>query len=445
MRFLQWTSAALAAALLVACGGGDEDPPERGTVLSGLVLGQSTRAQIDAGTAASGAQALTGTARCDVTVRYIQYSTRAPGGAGARASAGVFVPTGTDPACTGARPVLLYAHGTATNKSKNMALASTDSEASLLVAMYAAQGFIVVAPNYLGYDGSLDWHPYLNAESQATDMIDSLRAAKRHLATVGGTTASSQLLITGYSQGGHVAMATHREIERGYASELTVTASAGMSGPYNLVGFGDLVNGTGPINAGALIFTPLLLTSYQFSYGNIYSSASAVYQAPYDTTAPNIFPSDSSVNDLIAQGKLPADPTLTRLFGTGGLLTDGFKTGYPTSAFRTALQNNTLLGWTPQRPLAMCGGQQDPTVFFPINTTVAQADFATRNIPVPVFDLETRSTLPAGVLGDTLYGGFQQQKAAAGANVQAVYHGTLVPPFCNVLVRGFFQQVLAAP
>jgi hypothetical protein len=31
------------------------------------------------------------------------------------------VPGGTDPACTGPRPVLLYAHGTSTDKNKNMA------------------------------------------------------------------------------------------------------------------------------------------------------------------------------------------------------------------------------------------------------------------------------------------------------------------------------------
>ena len=43
-----------------------------------------------------------------------------------------------------------------------------------------------------------------------------------------------------------------------------------------------------------------------------------------------------------------------------------------------------------------------------------------------------------------IYGGFQAQKAAAGANAVAQYHGTLVPPFCTVLVRGLFQQVLAA-
>ena len=63
---------------------------------------------------------------------------------------------------------------------------------------------------------------------------------------------------------------------------------------------------------------------------------------------------------------------------------------------------------------------------------------------MPAFNLEDRATLPAGPLGDALFGGFQQRKAAAGADVLAQYHGALVPPFCNVLVRGFFQQVLAA-
>ncbi|HXD08376.1 MAG TPA: alpha/beta hydrolase, partial [Burkholderiaceae bacterium] len=65
-------------------------------------------------------------------------------------------------------------------------------------------------------------------------------------------------------------------------------------------------------------------------------------------------------------------------------------------------------------------------------------------LAVPAFNMEDRASLPAGPVGDQLYGGFQQQKAAAGANATALYHGTLVPPFCTALVRGFFQQVLAA-
>lgn len=444
MRFLRWTGAAIAAAVLAACGGGSDDPPARGAALSALVLGQATQAQIDASTAASGLQPLSGQARCDVTIKYVQYSTRAPGGEAVRASAGVLVPGGSNAGCTGARPVVLYGHGTATSKSKNMAQVSSDTEAGLMMAMYAAQGFIVVAPNYVGYDGSLDWHPFLNAKSQATDMIDALRAAKSHLAEAGGTTASPALLITGYSQGGHVAMATHREIQENYAGEFTVTASAPMSGPYNLVTLFDVAAGPGPVPAGALLFAPLLFTSYQNSYGGIYSAPSEVYQSPYDRTAPGIFPSASSVADLMAAGKLPADPTLRAIWGEGGLLTDSFRAGYATSAFRTAAQNNTLLGWTPTRPMALCGGAQDPTIFYSVNTTAAQADFASRNVLVPAFDLENRATLPAGAGGDLIYGAFQQRKAAAGADVLAQYHGTLVPPFCIALTRGFFGQVLAA-
>ncbi|MBO0155283.1 hypothetical protein J0688_25075, partial [Vibrio parahaemolyticus] len=79
------------------------------------------------------------------------------------------------------------------------------------------------------------------------------------------TKPSSHLFITGYSQGGHVAMATHKVIERDYAREFTVTASGPMSGPYNLAKMTTIINSDGTnanVNAGGTLFTPLLLTSY---------------------------------------------------------------------------------------------------------------------------------------------------------------------------------------
>lgn len=446
-RIRSWAGFVWAASLLVACGGGDDDvTTERGAVLSAQLLGRVTIAQIDAGTAASGLQPLSGAAQCDVDLRYVSYMTRDPAGVPASATVGVLVPSGTAPACSGERPVVLYAHGTTMTQTKNLANVSSDSEGSLLMAMFAAQGYIVVAPNYLGYDrSSLGYHPWLHAEGQAVDMIDGLRAARSHLAAQSPTKPSAKLLITGYSQGGHVAMATHKVIERDHAAEFTVTAAGPMSGPYNLVKFIDVVVGPGPIAAGATLFTPLLITSYQNAYGNIYTNLSDVYQAPYVSAGGRLFPTDMPVDQLMAQGKLPNDPTFTRLFGMGGLLTDGFRSGYPTSNLRTAAQANTLLGWTPRRPgtVALCGGAQDPTVFF-FNTTDMQVDFASRNFLAPAWDLENRATLPAGTIGDQIYGGFQAQKSAAGANATAQYHGTLVPPFCTALVRGLFQQVLAA-
>ncbi len=440
----------ISAAALSACGGGtsesrDDPPAARGTIIYGTLAGHASQAQIDAGTAASGLQPLSGKAKCEVDVRYVYYMTRDPAGKPATASAGVLVPTGSDAACSGSRPVLLYAHGTATQKSYNLADVSNNREASLLMAMYAAQGFIVIAPNYLGYErSSLGYHPYLNAEAQAVDMVDGLRAGTAYLKAESSTKPSDKLLISGYSQGGHVALATHKVIERDYGSEFKVTASAPMSGPYNLVGFGDVMVNAQP-NAGATLFWPLLLTSYQKSYGNIYSSPAEAYQAPFDATIETLLPTDTPVADLMAAGKLPADPTFTRVFGPGGLLKDSFKASYANSNIRKALQLNTLLGMSTKRPIALCGGKQDPAVFYEVNTSVAAADLKVRGMPLMgAYDLENLGTMPAGAAGQAVYYGFQQAKTAAGSSALAQYHAGLVPPFCHALSRGFFQQVIAA-
>jgi hypothetical protein len=508
-RWQVWTAVAAAAGLLAACGGGRDDPaPVRGGVIAVDAFGSFTQAQVDAGTAAAGTGAITGPAGCDVIVQRLRYQTQAPGGAFATASTAVMVPSGTAAGCTGTRPVLLYAHGTTTTKSFNMAAVASNGEASLVMAMFAAQGYIVVAPNYLGYDtSSLNYHPYLNAEAQALDMIDGLRAARAYLNTSSATRPSGQLFISGYSQGGHVAMATHKVLERDHAGEFTVTASGPMSGPYNLVGLSDAVTlGQAPVNGGATIFLPLLTTSYQRAYGNVYSTPADVYQAPWAATVETLFPTDTPLAELITppNNKLPADPTFTRLFGTGGLITDAFRTAYPTSNYRQAVLTNTLVGtnglannavitWTPKAPVAMCGGANDPTVFFAPNGPVVANIWRSTNVTIPdlsrnmpayvSYDLESRATLPqppatvgvpavplaqvtpttvltpadaaaivlsAGRLptdpagtfrapgADQIFAGFAAAKTAAGANLQARYHGELVPPFCSALVRGFF-------
>lgn len=455
-----WSAVAAAVVLLGACGGGSDPAPVRGGVVQVDGFPGFGRADIDARTAAAGIQAVTGPAVCDVTVQRVRYQTLDPSGAPATASTAVMVPSGPqgDSRCSGTRPVVLHGHGTTTLRSFNMADVANNPEASLVMAMYAAQGFIVVAPNYLGYDtSSLGWHPYLNAEAQAVDMIDGLRAARAVLNAGSGARVSERaVLVTGYSQGGHVAMATHKVLERDHATEFTVVASGPMSGPYNLVTQGDAAVLPNPpqINAGATIFVPLLLTSYQRSYGGIYAQPTDAYQAPFAATAETLFPTDTPVTDLIAQGKLPADPTFTRLYGPGGLLTDAFRAAYPASAYRRALVTNTLTGvdqgtgtritWTPKAPVAMCAGALDPTVFFSVNQPVALQIFQQAGVTNAVgFNLEDRATLPTGATGDQLFAGFQAAKTAAGANVTARYHGELVPPFCHALVRGRFQQALA--
>ena len=216
------------------------------------------------------------------------------------------VPTGSTAQCSGGRPIVLYAHGTNTDRATNMADITNpgNTEGALVAAMFAAQGYIVVAPNYAGYDiSTLTYHPYLNADQQSKDMIDALTAARTalpHTLTT-STTDGGKLFITGYSQGGHVAMATHRAMQ---ALGMTVTASAPMSGPYALEAFGDAVF-YGQVNIGSTVFTPLLVTSYQQSYGTIYHALTDVYEPNYAPEMADLLPTLTPLATLFQNGILP--------------------------------------------------------------------------------------------------------------------------------------------
>jgi Secretory lipase len=446
MKKITLATSVLASLVLAACGS-DDPVSNRGVAIGSPSTAVTVpKAAIDAGTTASGAILLTNPALCDVKISSIQYNTVGGKGEATDATTAVMVPTGTTAGCAGPRPIVIYAHGTTLDKNNDMAnvagipasgttpAVAANGEAALIMAMYAAQGFIVVAPNYTGYKGSsLPYHPYLNAQAQASDVIDALRAAKAALAGL-GTSASAKLFITGYSQGGHVAMATHREIQTSYANEFTVTSSGPMSGPYGLDRFGKQVfSAAGPINGGANLFTPLLVDSFQNSYGNIYSKASDIYQSPYDTTVVGLLPSTNP----LAAAAVPAN-----LFDTGTgpfLIKTSFRTDVqnnPNNTYAAAAKRNDLIGWKPAAPVGLCWGANDPVVFG-WNSVDSAASIKALGGSVTQYNLEDATTVPS-----TIKAGFDAQKTAAGANLLANYHGGIVPPFCNVIIREFFRNQL---
>ena len=84
--------------VLAACG----DSTNRGALLEAPVtLTTLTAAQIDASTAASGLQGLSGKAKCDVKVTSLYYSTPGVNGEASNASGVLLSPAG---ACTAAAP-----------------------------------------------------------------------------------------------------------------------------------------------------------------------------------------------------------------------------------------------------------------------------------------------------------------------------------------------------
>ena len=199
MNAFRLSCVAGAALLLVACGGSDD--PVRGSLIdTPVVVTTLSAAQINAATAASGLQALSGQAKCDVKVVALNYNTvGAKGNDSSNASGVMLVPAGA--ACTAPAALVAYAKGTDLEKPRTLANPQ-DKETFLLAAMYAAQGYAVVASDYLGFAKSqYTYHPYLHADSEATTVIDSVRAARNAAGAVGAT-LSGKVMFTGYSQGG---------------------------------------------------------------------------------------------------------------------------------------------------------------------------------------------------------------------------------------------------
>jgi acetyl esterase/lipase len=426
---------------------------------------------------------LAGAPKCTLSIYSVQYRTVGGAGEPTTASGAVMVPSGSDAACSGPRPVLLYAHGTTIDKAFNMANVSGNPEATIVAAMYAAQGFIVVAPNYAGYDTStLPYHPYLNANQQAEDMIDALKAAHK-VFEKNRINYSSKLVITGYSQGGHVAMATQRALQYRHVDDFHVTALAGLSGPYAVTLLGDAIFGGSP-NLGGTEFLPLVTTSWQKSYGNLYRSTSDIYEAPYANGIETLLPS-TAPNDvfnlhklpmlaLFAYDSLPQSPGFGAFFGPGNLIKTSYRNQVladmqahpcglnvaapldcrPANALRRDTIRNDLRNYVPNVPVMLCGGNADPTVFF-ASTQATAGFFLAHGMPattLTVLDVDSPPTGAADPFAAAKIG-FAQAKAATAAaagndpvaQAQAVtmaYHGSLVAPFCMVSARAYFQNVL---
>ena len=436
---------------------------------------------------------------CTVDVYHLEYETVGGQGEATTASGALMVPGGLDPSCQGPRPILLYAHGTSTQKTYNIAdlpgaTGNVNDEGVLLAAIFAAQGYIVVAPNYAGYDTStLSYHPYLVAAQQSHDMMDALTAARSAI-TVLGANAGSKLFITGYSQGGYVALATLRAMQ---AAGQSVTAAAPMSGPYALSAFGDAIF-MGEVNGSAVINFTFVTDSYQHSYGNVYTNATDVFSPQYATNIGSLLPTTYTNSQLYAMGLLPQNALFSSTppapqyasmtpattpsnlavvfalgFGSSPLVTNAYRLswlqdaqanpdgGFPTTTndmppanaglpLRQDLAKNDLRNFNPSAPVLLCGGDNDPTVFY-MNTLLMQGYWAAQAPSAQATVLDVDSAVGSNDPYADVKNGFAAAKAAViaaaiagGATdggqtaVLEDYHAGLVPPFCLYAVQKFF-------
>jgi acetyl esterase/lipase len=98
-------------------------------------------------------------------------------------------------------------------------------------AVYGGNGFITVIPDYIGFGAA----PSPQAFLLTTDNVADFRAALSAVQSALDLRGETQLFVTGFSQGGQLSAALHRDLETrpqpGYALRATVS----IAGPHELV------------------------------------------------------------------------------------------------------------------------------------------------------------------------------------------------------------------
>jgi len=269
----------------------------------------------------------------------VDYETVDPFGLPITASGALYAPQ----AGTNALPLFSFQHGTQFLKNA-VPSQGWNRDVGLL---FASSGYFTLKADYLGLGDSPGYHPYLHARSEATAVVDLLRAARTFCAS-NGISLNSQLFLAGYSQGGHATMAAHRDIERDYTNEFTVTACAPMAGPYDLSGtvLTILNNPNFPIRAPFPYGVAGLLPIYRYA-----DTLEELLRPPYDQTLAPLLDGYHDGPEIHAATP-PDEASIFYPDYEAAFLSDS---NHP---LRLAIADNDLLDWRPLAPMRLfhCSG-----------------------------------------------------------------------------------------
>lgn len=253
-------------------------------------------------------------------------------------------------------PMICYHHGTMTVKDRKIGFWGEQA----ICTAFCASGYMVVFPDYVGLGDGEKNHLYLHVETEAATSINLLRAVKELLVKEDAK-QSKFLFLTGYSQGGHSTLATLKVMQEKYSDEFHVTATAPMSGAYDLAGVQSKVMFKPYAHPGYL---PYLMYSYQEVY-KCFNDANCSFKSPYATSLPPLFDGKHTMADIDkAMPEVPKD-----------ILTDDFLKGYLNDdkfPFKMDLELNSVHDWMPKTPVLLCYCKADEQVNYQ-NAFIASA------------------------------------------------------------------------
>ena len=274
-------------------------------------------------------------------------------------SGALFVPQGFDDPC--GLPIHIYMHGTIFDRTDAPSFLSIEGSFGGLMSTL---GQLVLMPDYVGLGTSELMHPYVHADSESDAGFYMMRAADA-LSDELGYALNGQNFISGYSQGGHAAMALARDLTTtAYGDEFPLSGAVPGSGPYDISGtqFPQTFEFETYSNPAYLAYNVI---GWNSVYGTLYDDLSEVFQEPYASTMLDLF---DGTND--AETINNACPSTLEEFLQPGLIEE--IQNDPMHPFQLAALDNDVYQWIPEAPVEMYYCTQDEQVFYQ-NALVADA------------------------------------------------------------------------
>jgi pimeloyl-ACP methyl ester carboxylesterase len=127
-------------------------------------------------------------------------------------------------------PVISYQHGTVMEKDQVPSFPEKSFETRLMIAQFAAQGYVVFGADYFGMGTSKEKDGYMVLGSQQQACIDMYEVTKLILPEIGINPTA--FFLTGWSQGGVVTMSFLERLERSNTKVTGVGTAAAQCDGY---------------------------------------------------------------------------------------------------------------------------------------------------------------------------------------------------------------------
>lgn len=251
-----------------------------------------------------------------------------------------------------------WQHGTNTYRAGSLSTPSVE-EGLGLTALFAGDGFIMAAADYIGLGVSTEFHPYYHWPTTVSAVVDLLSIAGIMLDGI-ATNSDRDLYLAGFSQGGGATAAIQKSLEEENRTGLRLRAAAAIAGAFNVrdISLHHVLKTDNVLHFG------FILAAYSHVYGE---SLRGVVQKPYDDQLKDWF--DGTHDSAFFDEHLPKR---VENFLTPRFLRD-YKAGLEEPQWLyDALAASDTYDYSPRAPLRIHFGSED-NIVVPEEATAAFA------------------------------------------------------------------------